>query len=113
MSKNPQRSGDCFQIDLAKERIIAGFDEIDIERDNQVPAKYTLKLLDKNGDRARDDVSGIARVKRKFPPTKVQYIEIMVSEPTVNNNGEPYLWKIFGFELVEVMLFGHFIKRKI
>lgn len=116
----PQKIGDCYQIDLGKERIISGFYEIDIERDNEVPAKYTLKLYNKGGIResepnhlVRNNIYGVGRVHQEFPATKVQRIEIMISKPTLDDNGQPYHWKIYGFELTEVMFFGHFIKRRI
>jgi len=120
ISPFPQKAGDYYQIDLKKERIISGFYEIDIEFDNQIPFKYSLVLYNRGGIKETEPthlaeyrIHGKGRVIEKFPPIKVQRIEIVILEPNLDEGGNPYLWKIYGFELEEVMFFRHFLRRKI
>lgn len=121
ISPFPQKVGDYYQIDLKKERIISGFYEIDIETDNQIPLKYSLVLYNRGGIKETepthlaiiDRIRGKGRVIEKFPPIKVQRIEIVILEPNLDKDGSPHFWKIFGFELEEVMFFRHFIRRRI
>lgn len=116
----PQKIGDYCQIDLGKEKVISGFYEIDIERDNLIPDEYELRLYNKGAIQetepnhiARDPIYGNARVYVEFPPIKVQRIEIRIRKPNLDENGKPYHWKIYGFELCEVMFLQHFIRKRI
>ena len=118
ISPVPQKIGDCYVVDLDKERILSEIHEIDIEYDNQIPLKYTLKLYNRGTPRytepvcrARDNLYGTIRVSQKFPPTRVERIEIMITEPNVDDNGQPYHWKIYGIRLKEAKLLGRFVHR--
>ena len=121
ISPFPQKTGDYYQIDLKKERIISGFYEIDIEFDNQIPLKYLLRFYNRGGIKEtepnhlarREPIRGRGRVIEQFPPIKVQRIEIIILEPNLDKDGNPYHWKIYGFELEEVMFLRHFLRRKI
>ena len=120
VSPVPQQIGNYYQVDLKKERIISEVQEIDIEFDNQIPLKYTLKLFNRGipqyqepNHRARDNIYGVGRVSQKFPPTKVQRIEIMIAKPNTDESGKPYHWKIYGIRLREVKLFHRFIEKDI
>jgi len=113
-SNFPQQEGSSYQITLDKERIISGFYEIDIERDNNVPCQYALRLYNRGGDKrlepnhmARHQICGAGRVSEEFPPIKVQRIEIVITKANLDESGKPYLWKIYGFDLKEMMLLKH------
>jgi len=115
-----QQAGDWWAIDLGKGRIISGFEEIDIETDEHIPFEYSLRLYDKGRIKgleakhiARDAIRGKGRVRQEFPPTRLQRIEIRISKPNLDDNRNPYEWKIYGFELAEVMFFKRFLRRRI
>ena len=119
-----QAVGDYYQIQLQKEMVIDGFCEIDIETDNQIPLEYSLRLYNKGKGKlgikegepnniAREPICGKGRVSTRFPPVKVQRIEVRIRKPNLDDNKQPYFWKIFGFELSEVMFFRHFVRRRV
>ena len=108
-SSQPQKSGAFFEIDLRKERIIKAIQFYHGDS-FETPKKWYMFIMRKSHDfgffgcnivRKEGQGSIIVFLEE---PQKLQFIQVIIVEPEIQKNGQPYYWTIKEVKLREVRI---------
>jgi hypothetical protein len=112
-SKEPQKEGDFYKLDMKKERVISAI-HFDHGDSCEVPKEWRMFLLNKYR-------GYVSPYKKKHPPhidgkdtiivcferpVKTRYVYVKIRECRVKDDGIPYKWRIESIRLREKRLCG-------
>lgn len=100
----PQRKGMGFKLDMARPRTIQSVVFDQASSFNDFPARYKLRLS--HDGQEWTEIRGDGPTSTKFPPQKVRYVEAVVEEPRLKEDGATNWWSIHDIKVVERRLRG-------